>query len=242
MKAEPEKFESESTTVWSFPNRGDWATHRGDYRGNFSPYIPRNVILRYSKEGDIILDPMCGSGTALIESKLLHRNAIGLDINNNAVELSKNRIHFEYKTKTRQIVKLGDARKLNFKDGSIDLIVTHPPYLDIIKYNPKNKDDISNIHKVDQFLEQINLISKELYRVLKTDKYCAILIGDTRRKGMYVPLSHEVMEIFLKTGFKLKEDVIKVQWNCKATPYWKNLSKRYNFLLIMHEHLFIFRK
>jgi len=242
MKTELEKFDLESTTVWSFPDRGDWATHRGDYRGNFSPYLPRNLILRYSKENDLVLDQMCGSGTTLIEAKLLHRNAIGFDINKNAVETTKGRLKFDYETKTKQTVKIGDARKLALGNDSVDLIITHPPYLDIIKYNPENKEDISNIHNIDSFLVEMEQIAIETHRVVKPDKYCAILIGDTRRKGMYIPLSHKIMDVFIKIGFKLKEDIIKVQWNCTTTPYWKTLSKKYNFLLIMHEHLFIFKK
>lgn len=51
-----DNFEKEITTVWSFPERGNWATHVPTYRGNFAPQIPRNVILRYSKEGDTVLD------------------------------------------------------------------------------------------------------------------------------------------------------------------------------------------
>jgi len=59
---EPEDFSLETTTVWGFPDRGDWATHSGKYRGNWSPYIPRNVILRYSNENDVVLDQFVGSG------------------------------------------------------------------------------------------------------------------------------------------------------------------------------------
>lgn len=47
-KWEPDDFELEMTSVWSFPNRGSWATHDAKWRGNWSPYIPRNIILRYS--------------------------------------------------------------------------------------------------------------------------------------------------------------------------------------------------
>ena len=55
-KWEPEDFELEMTTHWSFPKRGDWATHDAKWRGNWSPYIPRNILLRYSQEGDLVLD------------------------------------------------------------------------------------------------------------------------------------------------------------------------------------------
>jgi len=85
-------------------------------------------------------------------------------------------------------------------------------------------------------------IAKESFRVLKPGKHCAILIGDTRRKRHYVPLAFRVMTEFLKAGFILKEDIIKEQWNCKGTGMWTSPAKKYNFLLIMHEHLFVFRK
>ena len=69
------------TTVWSFPQRGNWATHNPSYRGNFAPQIPRNIIEMYSEKGDMLLDPMAGGGTTLIEAKLLCRDALGIDIN-----------------------------------------------------------------------------------------------------------------------------------------------------------------
>lgn len=50
IREAPERFKLEDTTIWSFPERGNWATHSGKYRGNWSPYIPRNIILRYSKK------------------------------------------------------------------------------------------------------------------------------------------------------------------------------------------------
>ncbi|WP_279018312.1 DNA methyltransferase, partial [Megasphaera elsdenii] len=78
MKWQPDEFTLEMTSVWSFPQRGKWATHDGKYRGNWSPYIPRNLILRYSSEGDRILDCFVGGGTTLVEAKLLNRNCIGI--------------------------------------------------------------------------------------------------------------------------------------------------------------------
>lgn len=67
-------------------------------------------------------------------------------------------------------------------------------------------------------------------------------MGDTRQKGCMIPISFEVMWIFEDDGFKLKELIIKEQYNCKATGYWKTNSVKYNFLLIAHEYLFVFRK
>ena len=85
-------------------------------------------------------------------------------------------------------------------------------------------------------------VALESYRVLKKDKFCAILMGDIRQKGHIVPMSFEVMKIFEKAGFRTKEIIIKEQHNCRATGFWKTNSVKYNFLLIAHEYLFVFKK
>lgn len=244
MKLKPEIEEIQTTTVWSFPERGNWATHKPAYRGNWAPQIPRNLILKYTKGGDLVLDPMVGAGTTLIEAKLLNRDAIGIDINPQAIKLTKEALKFEIDNKSKQECYVGDAQKLEkIADNSIDLIVTHPPYLNIIKYSEHPiPGDLSNIGSLFKFLSEFEPAIKEFYRVLKPDHYCAILIGDTRRHRHYAPLAFNVMSLFLKNGFILKEDIIKIQYNCQATAKWSSEAKNYDFYLIMHEHLFVFRK
>jgi len=198
----------------------------------------------YSRPGDNILDPMVGAGTTLIEAKLLSRNALGMDINPRAIELTKEALKFNHHPVSKQIAKTGDARDLSFlKENSFDLILTHPPYMNIIKYSDGEiEGDLSNISSLPKFCDEIEKIAKELLRVLKPDKYCAILIGDTRKGKHLVPLAFNVMRMFLKSGFVLKEDIIKVQHNCKYTERWRGKAKKGGFYLIMHEHLFVFRK
>ena len=239
-----DEFDLECTTVWSFPRRGKWATHKSDWRGNWSPEVVRNLILRYSKEKEYLLDCMVGGGTTAIEAKILNRHITCTDVNDKAIKRTEESLNFDSKNKAKQRIKKCDARKLDFiKDEEIDFILTHPPYADIIKYSEgKIEDDLSNIHDIDKFVDEIGLVAKELYRVLRPKKYCAILIGDTRRNKMYQPMAYKVMQKFLDVGFELKEDIIKKQHNCKATGFWVNKSKDFNFLLIMHEHLFVFQK
>lgn len=242
-KWEPDDFELEMTTHWSFPKRGDWATHDAKWRGNWSPYIPRNIILRYSQEGDLILDQFAGGGTTLVEAKLLNRNIVGVDVNDVALERCREKINFHCDFATGNVfIKKGDARNLDFlEDESIDLICTHPPYADIIQYSDDIKEDLSLL-KIKDFLSEMEKVANESYRVLKKGKFCAILMGDTRQKGKMIPMSFDVMRIFENAGFKLKELIIKEQHNCKATGYWKTNSIKYNFLLIAHEYLFVFLK
>ncbi|WP_236786186.1 TRM11 family SAM-dependent methyltransferase [Anaerococcus ihuae] len=243
IKWEPEDFELEMTTHWSFPKRGNWATHDAKWRGNWSPYIPRNILLRYSKENDLVLDQFAGGGTTLVEAKLLNRNIIGVDVNDIALERCKEKTNFKYKGANGKIyLHKGDARNLNFvANESIDLICTHPPYSNIIKYSEDIEEDLSLL-KVNDFLEEMKKVASESYRVLKNNKFCAILMGDTRQKGHMIPMSFDVMNIFQDSGFKLKELIIKEQHNCRATGFWKTNSVKYNFLLIAHEYLFVFKK
>lgn len=245
---QPEVADSQSeqiptTTVWSFPQRGKWATHTAKYRGNWAPQIPRNLILLYSQEGDVVLDPMVGSGTTMIEAKLLKRKGIAFDIHSEVVDLAKQNCDFKVQKGAHDPrIEQGDARNLKkLEDNSIDFIATHPPYLNIIRYGEKKVDgDLSAISSLTKFCDEIEKVAKECFRALKPGKYCALLMGDTRRRRHFVPLAFNVMQRFLKAGFILKEDIIKLQHNCATTRYWNAQEK--DFLLIMHEHLFVYRK
>jgi len=251
----PKVFKEEQTSVWSFKNRGNWATHSGEYRGNWSPYIPRNVILKYSRPRDIVLDYFCGAGTTAVECKLLGRRCIALDINDKAVELAKENINFNIESQQLgfandeiypQIYEpefyIGDARDLSFiSDNSIDLICAHPPYANIIQYTDSGEGDLS-FYDIDEFLREMTKVAVESFRVLKPGKKCAILIGDMRRKKHVIPLGFKLINVYLDAGFKLKELVIKRQHNCKTSGFWYANSIKYNFLLLAHEYLPIFEK
>lgn len=237
----PNNFKLESTSIWSFPERGNWAFHNGSYRGNWSPYIPRNLILRYSKKGDTILDQFLGGGTTLIEASLLERRGIGIDINPHAIQVSKQNLS-KINLNNNYSLSIGNAKELiGLKNDSVDLICTHPPYANIIKYSDHIKDDLSRMDRIG-FLDSILMVARESYRVLKSKRYCAIMVGDIRQKGNIIPLGFQIMEMFIEAGFTLKEIIIKQQHNCKSTKYWVSKSMRYNFLLIAHEYIFIFYK
>lgn len=241
-KWEPEDFQLEKTTTWNFSERGNWATHNGRYRGNWSPYVVRNIILRYSKERDIILDQFLGSGTTLIESLLTNRRGIGVEINPLVLNIAKESLRFEQNLFKKIALKSGDARNLGFiKNNSIDLIATHPPYGNIIRYSKNIRGDLSLL-EISYFLKEMDKVARESYRVLKEKKFCAILIGDIRQKGNVIPLGFNIMNIFLKNKFILKEIIIKKQNNCKNTGLWEKKSMENNFLLLSHEYLFIFQK
>ncbi|MDW7984988.1 MAG: DNA methyltransferase [Acidobacteriota bacterium] len=247
----PKNFREETTSVWSFKQRGDWATHDGRYRGNWSPYIPRNIILKYSQPGDIVLDYFVGGGTTAIEAKLLGRRCIARDINPSAVDMTRENLRF---SPPHQLlsggalslyepeVSIGDARYLSdINNNSIDLICAHPPYAGIIKYSARVEGDLSGL-SVQDFLIEMRKVARESLRVLKPGGKCAILIGDTRQSKHIVPLGFQTLRVFLEAGFILRELIIKRQHNCKTTGFWYIRSIQRNFLLLAHEYLPIFEK
>ena len=233
----PKDFREEQTTVWSFKNRGNWATHSGEYRGNWSPYIPRNVILKYSKLGETVLDYFCGAGTTAVECKLLGRRCMAFDINDKAIELAKKNINFSMESPQLALTEdeihsqtyepelsVGDARNLSLlPDNSMDLICAHPPYANIIHYTDSKEGDLSFLD-IDDFLKEMSKVARESFRVLKLGRQCAILIGDMRRKKHVIPLGFKLINVYLDAGFKLRELVIKRQHNCKTSGFWYAVS------------------
>lgn len=233
-------YQLQTTTMWSFPERGNWSKHNPYYRGNWSPHVPKNLILRYTKPNEIVLDPFVGGGTTLIEAICLGRKCIASDLSKIAISNLQRQLASEIDLKQHKLY-ISDAKKLEFcEDNSIDFICTHPPYANAIIYS-NDAQDLSN-QTLDIFLASIDVVAKELYRVLKKGKYCAVMIGDIRKKGSVIPLGFKLLQIMQENNFVLKEIVIKQQHNCSRTEYWKEKSEKYNFLLLEHEYIFILKK
>lgn len=245
---EPKNFKLETGTIWRFPKRGNWATHSGNYRGNWPPQLPRNLILRYTKLGDFVLDPFVGGGTTIIECKLLGRNALGIDINPFAIEMTRRQLEVIEEESERQKKelplasiesKIGDARDLSMiDDNEVDLICAHPPYFNSLHYTWKVRGDLSRLKNLDEFLSSVQDCAEELFRTLKKGGICGVLIGDVRKNGKIIPLAFRTMEIMQKIGFELREIIVKEQYNDRSSAFYVNS----NILKIEHEYLFIFKK
>ncbi|MGL4940422.1 MAG: TRM11 family SAM-dependent methyltransferase [Bifidobacterium asteroides] len=240
MKWQPEHFELERTSVWDFPNRGKWAGHNGSYPGNWSPYVPRNVILRYSRESDVVLDQFVGGGTTMVEAALLNRRGIGLDINTKALHVAQCHMSSVPHADRIQLLQ-ADARNLTcIGDESIDLICTHPPYANMIKYGGDDRD-LSGM-RLETFLNSMTMVAQESLRVLRPGRMIALMMGDMRRAGRYIALADAVMHRFVDRGFQLENIVIKTQHNTRTTRLYWSAERQLPFLLLAHEYLFLFSK
>jgi len=234
--------ETVESTWWDFQSHASWNRVARHYPGNFAPQVARNLITLYTKPGETVLDPFCGSGTSLVEASLLGRTAIGVDLSTRAIRFSRASLALVCQM-TYPIPKLvrADARNLNFiNNDSIDLVILHPPYSTIVRYDRSDSRDLSNLHSIQSYADSLGAVMSEAYRVLKSGRICALLIGDVRREGLYYPLSMIALCVGLRAGFVLIEEIVKHQINCKSDAGWRN--RPHNFLMIAHEHLYVLFK
>ncbi|HOO13799.1 MAG TPA: DNA methyltransferase [Candidatus Marinimicrobia bacterium] len=226
MKNNQPKFET--TTLWDFPTQNYGDTPHGDnkYHGVTPAFVIWNLVQRYTTEGDLIIDPMCGSGTTIDVCREEKRKVIGFDI-----------VPF------RNDIKQADARNLPLDDEIADLIFIDSPYSDNIRYN-KHPDNIGNIScENEDFFIELEKVAKEAHRILKPNKYIAWLIGDHwRKKSGFIPVGFKIYTI-LEKYFK-PVDIIAVSRHNQTsnTPLWHERAKQHNFYLRGFKYLIIMQR
>lgn len=222
-----EKPKLEATTLWDYPKQSYGKTPKGNnkYPGVTPAFIIYNLIKRYTEPGDIVLDPMAGSGTTIDVCKEENRNCIAYDI-----------------VPTRPDIIQNDARYLPLEDNSIDMIFIDSPYGDNIKYND-HPDNIGNISaEKEEFYNELEKVMKECYRVLKEGKVLAWLIGDQWVKKKFTPVGFKVYERLCKY-FEPIDIICVVRRNQTSnTGIWYSRALRFNFYLRGFKYLLIMRK
>jgi hypothetical protein len=240
-------------SLWIFNKRDQSGTHKADYWGNFIPQIPNQLLRRYTKKGEWVLDPFLGSGTTLIECKRLGRNGVGVELNNSVANITISRLRAEknpFKVKSKII--RGNSIKINYADElkrlkikSFQFAIMHPPYWDIIKFSD-DKDDLSNAESVDGFLNMFGQIAEKTYTLLDKDRYSAVVIGDKYSAGEWIPLGFYVMQKMISKGFKLKSVIVKnfEQTTAKRNQkeLWRYRALAGSFYIFKHEYIFLFKK
>jgi ParB/RepB/Spo0J family partition protein len=206
-----DKFAFQFHSVWPMSRRHDpfFGVNGTIYPGTFPMMVPINCILRYSREGELVLDPMAGSGTTLVACAMLNRRGLGIDINPEAEAAEKKRFSIvgekDPKLKPelqRQKFILGDARDLQFlEDNSVDLLVAHPPYLDMMDYGPvATFKDVSSYHR---FLREI---LSESFRVLKPGRFACFQIEPFAARNL--ALHHFLLQHALDLGFEFEDEIV----------------------------------
>lgn len=240
-------------SLWIWPKRDNSGVHNAGYWGNFVPQIPYQVITRYTKKGDWVLDTFSGSGTTLIECKRLGRNGIGIELNPKVAEDSKlliNSQKSEFNVLTQVIV--GDSQKISTEEitkyipnKKVQLIIMHPPYFDIIRFS-KSKEDLSNADSLSSFLQMFGNVVKNVTDLLEKNRYLVLVIGDKYSKGEWIPLGFLTAIEIIKNGYTLKSIIVKNIENTLAKrnqeDLWRYRALVGGFNIFKHEYVMVFKK
>jgi DNA modification methylase len=217
----------EATTFWDFPKQSYGLSPKGNnkYPGVTPALIIFNMIWRYTDPGDLVVDPMAGSGTTLDVCKEENRRSICYDI-----------------APTRPEIIQNDARKIPLSDDSVDMVFLDSPYGDNVKYN-EHPDDIGKISsETERFYDELEKVMKESYRILKEGKVIGWLIGDQWVKNKFTPVGFRIYDCLCKYFEPLDIICVSRRGQSSHTGVWFNRARRFNFYLRGFKYLIIMRK
>jgi len=217
----------EATTLWDFPRQSYGLTPKGDnkYPGVTPALIIYNLIWRYTDPGDLVVDPMAGSGTTLDVCREEKRRCICYDIAPPRPDIIQN-----------------DSRKIPLEDNTVDMVFVDSPYGDNIKYND-NPNCIGKISsETEEFYDELEKVIKECHRILKPGKIIGWLIGDQWVKGKFTPVGFKVFQRLCKYFEPVDIICVTRRGQISHRGPWYSRARRYNFYLRGFKYLFIMRK
>lgn len=235
----------ETISVWN--QRGLGANHpdaqiERQHPAPFSFTDVSRLVRFFTKSGEVVLDPFVGVGSTLKACAVEGRNGIGFELNPRYAELAEERLRVEVKdmfsSLVTQDVRVGDARELikNLPDNSLDLVVTSPPYWNILhkidhkakqerevhdldtKYS-EDERDLGNIHEYEVFLEELASILGSCGRALKPKKHMAVIVSDFRDKSRFVMFHADLAKALEKHKLELRGLTVLYQRHKRVFPY-----------------------
>lgn len=240
-------------SLWILPKRDSSGAHVAEYWGNFIPQIPRQMMARYTKKGDWVLDAFVGSGTTLIECRRLGRNGIGIELNPKVAQRARELVDQEQNSESVVThIVVGDNRTIDIRTilaqhniDSVQLLIMHPPYHDIIKFS-QDSCDLSNAKTRQDFLDMFGQSVDNATPHLEKGRYFALVIGDKYSKGEWIPLGFLCMSEVLKRGYLLKAIIVKnfeeTRGKRNQQELWRYRALVGGFYVFKHEYVMVFKK
>ncbi len=239
-------------SLWLIGPRDRSGGHRLDYHGNFVPQIATQVLTRYTRQGDLVLDLFLGSGTSAIEAARMGRRCIGVELKPELVDYVRMKIQ-----DTQVQVLQGDSTAPDivarvrqvmsaWQQTHAQLLILHPPYHDIIRFSDLPQD-LSNAPTLDAFLELFQRAATNGWELLEAGRYAVLVIGDKYARGELVPLGFYSLQTMQKIGFRPKAIIVKdIQGNeigkGRAKNLWRYRALAGGYYIFTHEYVLIFQK
>ncbi len=243
-------------SLWNFPNRASGQGHQLDYHGNYIPQIATQLLTRYSKKGEVVLDLFLGSGTSAIEAARLERRCVGVELKPDLVAYVRTKIkadlldtwiHLLQGNSADPVIVDGVSKSLRAMGTDLaHLLILHPPYADIIKFSGQ-AEDLSNAPTTESFLDGFETVARHGYELLTPGRFAALIIGDKYANGELIPLGFWCMERMNRIGFKTKAIIVKnIEGNekgkGKSANLWRYRALAGGYYIFKHEYIFVFKK
>ena len=238
-----------TTTLWTYPSQhyapssgaGNAQQGRADYTGATPSWVVWQLLHRYTAPGDLVVDPMVGSGTTLDVAADLGRRAKGFDLQ-----------------PTRPDIAQADARHLPLPDGSADFVFLDPPYSTHVRYSGRPEcigtlDALPDAPDQGQaYYDAMAEALSECVRVLKPGGHLALYVSDSWKKrggraagepvGSFAPIGFTLFMI-LSEVLEPIDHICVVRGNAKlGRGNWHAAAREQGFLLRGFNHLMVFWK
>jgi len=209
-------------------NLGYIKTPKGNWK--FNDVTPAgviyNLINRYTKEGELVVDPMCGSGTTIDVCKEENRKVIGYDIFPTRMDIIKN-----------------DSRMIPLQDNSVDMAFIDSPYGDNIKYSNEPECIGKLSCEKEDFYQELEKVAIEIKRILKKDKIVGWVIGDHWRSNSgFIPVGVKIYQMLEKHFKPIDIICLTRRHQTSNTQLWKQRAVKHDFYLRGFKYLFIMKK
>jgi DNA modification methylase len=195
--------------------------------------LPAHFINTLTHKGELVLDPFSGIGTTLLAAQDLGRNAVGFDLKEDYIEITKSRLSQKKITDdgTKQIAIMDNAHNIPeyLKENTVSLCITSPPYANMLAHKRLNKSMRGDLRKNDHYLkvqqyssdpadlgtmnhEQFSQALEEIYSgilpLLRKRAHCIININDVWENNKRTPTHVYVLQALERVGFEFRNTFI----------------------------------
>ncbi len=251
----------ESDSLWLFDGRGRSNGHQLDYHGNCVPQILTQLLTRFTKKDDVLLDLFLGSGTSAIEALNLERKAIGVELKPELLEYVREKLenleHVDQMDDNVQLIN-GNSADRKWTGKAIKRALTklgrdeaqflflHPPYADIIRFS-EAEQCLSNSESTEAFLDEFEKVARLGFEKLEPGRFAGLVIGDKYANSELIPLGFLCMERMNRAGFKTKSIIVKnitgnERGKGRQGNLWRYRALKGGFYIFKHEYVMVFQK